>query len=148
MYNMYTFPAVLQFSVFGGLSLASFSSFWTIPLVSHRISTGCGSQNTAFSTKPHELQLLLLCVHGNICNEERVLSRVTGGRQSPVLYKEVPYSNKKMRLCYYVQDLFLSPFSQNLFSGLIATSRNHCFLVCHKNHPMKKNWQVFTKQFC
>lgn len=46
------------------------------------------------STKLHELQGLHFCVHGNIYNEERVISQVTGERQSPVLYKEVLYSNQ------------------------------------------------------
>lgn len=153
MYNicLYTFPDVLWFSVFGWLSLASSSSFWTIPLVSHRISIGNGSQNTAISTKLHELQELLFCVHGDIYNEERIISQVTGGRQSPMFYEEVLYSNKNTCLCYFVQDLFPSPFSPNWFSGLTTTSRNHYFLFSHKNHPMKKFKRflhTFVKVFC
>lgn len=101
-----TFPDVLQFSGFGRLSLASFSSFWSIPLVSHRISISCGRQNTAISIKLHELQVLLFPVHGNICNAERLISQVSGERQTPVSYK-VLYSNKNTCLHYYVQDLFL-----------------------------------------
>lgn len=51
-----------------------------------------------------------------------------------------------------MQDLFISPFSQNWFSGLTTPSINHCFLFSHKNHPMKEIENVlqnsFVKIFC
>lgn len=79
------------------------------------------------------LPYLPSCMNGNCCSSAfmrlfvmKKASCHKSLRQLPVLYKGVLYSNKKICLHYYVRNLFLAAFSQNLFSGLTAAFIKPC----------------------